>query len=96
MTTETDITQIYKNYDAHKNKSNPILTKYERTLIIGQRAEQLANGADALIEVPDGVYDVREIARLELEKKACPFIIEREIGGEKEYYKLEDLDLRVI
>lgn len=91
---EDDITQIYKNYDISKNKSRKILTKYEKALIIGQRAEQLANGAEPLIEVPDGMYDVRNIAREELKKKACPFIIKRRFGNNFEYFKLEDLDLQ--
>jgi DNA-directed RNA polymerase subunit K/omega len=89
-----DITQIYKNYDPSKNKSSKIMTKYEKTLIIGQRAEQIANGAEPLIEIPEGVYDVREIAREELKQKASPFIIKRRYGNGHEYYKLEDLEIR--
>jgi DNA-directed RNA polymerase subunit K/omega len=89
-----DITQLYKNYDPTKNKSSKIMTKYEKTLIIGQRAEQIANGAEALIEVPDGVYDVRDIAREELNQKKSPFIIKRRYGNSFEYYKVEDLEIR--
>lgn len=91
---DDDITQIYKNYDPSKNKSSKIMTKYEKTLIIGQRSEQLANGAEPLIEIPEGVYDVREIAREELKKKASPFIVKRKYGNTHEYFKLEDLEIR--
>lgn len=89
-----DITQIYKNYNPQNNKSSNIMTKYEKTLIIGQRAEQIANGAEPLIEVPDGVYDIIEIAREELKMKASPFIIKRQYGNTYEYYKIEDLELK--
>lgn len=89
-----DITQIYKNYDPSENKSSRIMTKYEKALIIGQRAEQIANGAEPLIKVPEGVYDVREIAREELANKASPFIVKRRYGNKHEYYKVEDLEIR--
>lgn len=91
---DDDITQIYKNYDPSKNKSSKIMTKYEKTLIIGQRSEQIANGAEPLIEIPEGVYDVREIAREELKQKASPFIVKRKYGKGHEYYKLKDLEIR--
>jgi DNA-directed RNA polymerase subunit K/omega len=89
-----DITQIYKNYNPENNKSSNIMTKYEKTLIIGQRAEQIANGAEPLIDVPDGIYDIVEIARLELNMKASPFIIKRRYGNAYEYYKIEDLEIK--
>ena len=91
-----DITQIYKNYNPEKNKSRNIMTKYEKTLIIGQRAEQIANGAEPLIEVPDGVYDIIEIARQELKMKASPFIVKRRYGNNYEYYKIQDLEINII
>jgi len=89
-----DITQIYKNYDPSKNKSSRIMTKYEKALIIGQRAEQLANGAEPLITVPEGIYDVRSISREELAQKASPFIVKRQYGNGYEYYKVQDLEIR--
>lgn len=89
-----DITQIYKNYDPNKNKSSKMMTKYEKTLIIGQRAEQIANESEPLIEVPEGMYDVKEIAREELKQKASPFIIKRKYGNTYEYYKIEDLQIK--
>lgn len=89
-----DITQIYKNYKPEDNKSSNIMTKYEKTLIIGQRAEQIANGAEPLIEIPEGIYDIIEIARLELKMKASPFIVKRRYGNTYEYYKIEDLEIK--
>jgi DNA-directed RNA polymerase subunit K/omega len=89
-----DITQIYKNYDVKKNVSSHNMTKYEKALILGQRAEQLANGAEPLIKVPDGIYSVIDIAREELAKKATPFILKRRVGHGYEYWKIEDLNIR--
>ena len=90
---EDDITQIYKNYDVTKNVSSQNMTKYEKALIIGQRAEQIANGAEPLIKVPDGVYNVVEIVREELAKKYTPFILKRRVGDHYEYWKIEDLNI---
>lgn len=90
---DDDISQIYKNYDVSKNKSRPRMTKYEKALIIGQRAEQIANGAEPLFDVPDGLYDVRDIAREELRLKAAPFIVKRKFGYNYEYFKVEDLEI---
>jgi len=59
------------------HKSLPILTKYERTRIIGQRAKQINQGARPFIDIPDGVIDGYIIAEMELKEKKIPFIIQR-------------------
>ncbi len=70
----------------------PFLTVYEKTKIIGLRANQLSQGSRAFISVPDYVTDVREIARLELEQKRLPFIVKRPLpNGKYEYWRLADL-----
>ena len=70
----------------------PFLTKYERARIIGLRSNQLAQGAQPFIIVPDHVSDVREIARMELAEKRLPFIIKRPLpDGKYEYWRLQDL-----
>lgn len=77
--------------DEH-HKTYPFLTKYERTRIIGQRANELSLGARAYIQVPEHVTDVREIARMELEQKRLPYIIKRPLpNGQYEYWRLADL-----
>lgn len=74
------------------HKSYPFLNKYESTRIIGFRANQLSQGAQPFIPVPDHVSDVREIARLELAAKRLPFIIKRPMpDGSYEYWRLQDL-----
>lgn len=74
------------------HKSVPYLTLFERTKIIGFRANQLAQGARPLIEVPPHIVDVLEIARLELDQKRLPFILKRPMpDGTYEYWRLADL-----
>jgi DNA-directed RNA polymerase I, II, and III subunit RPABC2 len=74
------------------HRTYPFLTKYERTRIIGQRANELSLGARAYIQVPEHVTDVREIARLELDQKRLPYIVKRPLpNGEYEYWRLSDL-----
>jgi len=74
------------------HRSVPFLTQYERTKIIGMRANQLSQGARPYITVPEHVSDVGEIARLELTERRLPFIISRPMpDGSHEYWRLSDL-----
>jgi DNA-directed RNA polymerase I, II, and III subunit RPABC2 len=76
-----------------KRKTTPQLTKYEKTKILGIRAQQLASGMPALIQVPKDVRDVRKIAELELQQRKIPFIIKRPLPNKGcEYIKIEDLE----
>jgi DNA-directed RNA polymerase I, II, and III subunit RPABC2 len=72
----------------------PFLTKYEKTRILGQRAKQLDDGANAFISVPENIIDGYQIAEMELEEKKIPFIIRRPLpNGNSEYWKIEDLEI---
>ena len=74
------------------HKSPPFLTLYERTKIIGFRANQLSQGARPYIDIPEYVIDVSEIARLELQARRLPFIVRRPMpDGSHEYWRLSDL-----
>uniref|UniRef100_A0A6C0HJ80 Uncharacterized protein n=1 Tax=viral metagenome TaxID=1070528 RepID=A0A6C0HJ80_9ZZZZ len=74
------------------HRTYPFLTIYERTKIIGLRANQISRGAVPFITVPPQVTDVKDIARLELEQKRLPFIIKRPLpNGTFEYWRLSDL-----
>ena len=75
-----------------KHKGVPYLTLFEKTKIIGFRANQLAQGARPLVELPEYMTDVLEIARLELEQKRLPYILKRPFpDGSYEYIRLADL-----
>jgi DNA-directed RNA polymerase subunit K/omega len=74
------------------HRTYPFLTNFEKTKIIGLRANQLSKGSVAFIAVPKHITDVRDIARLELEQKRLPYIVKRPLpNGQFEYWRLSDL-----
>ena len=76
------------------HRTLPIMTKYEKTRILGQRAKQLETGAKAFIDIPNGVYRGITIAEMELKEKKIPFIIRRPLPNNGfEYWKVEDLEI---
>ena len=76
------------------HKTLPLLTKYERTRVLGQRAKQINDGAMPFVKVPEGVIDGYIIALKELEEKKIPFIIRRPLPNRgSEYWHLEDLQI---
>jgi DNA-directed RNA polymerase I, II, and III subunit RPABC2 len=76
------------------HKTIPWLTKYERARVLGIRAKQLNNGADAYVQVPSSMISGYKIAIEELKEKKIPFIIRRPIpNGGTEYWRLPDLEL---
>lgn len=81
------------DHDADANhKSVPFVTQFEKTKIIGFRANQLAQGARPFVDVPKDVIDVVEIARLEFEQRRLPHILKRPMpDGTYEYWRLADL-----
>ncbi len=78
-----------------KHTSPPFLTVYERTKILGTRANQIADGARSFINpaaIPAHITNPLDIAKLELEQRLLPFIIERPMpDGTFEYWRLSDL-----
>ena len=54
------------------------LTRFERARLVGARALQLAMGAPPLIELPKGIFEPLDIARLEFKKGVVPLIVIRE------------------
>jgi DNA-directed RNA polymerase I, II, and III subunit RPABC2 len=74
------------------HRTYPFLTNFERTKIIGLRANQISRGSVPFVSVPKHITDVRDIARLELEQKRLPYIIKRPLpDGTFEYWRLSDL-----
>lgn len=88
-----DYREVMTNYQELKKtyKTKPILTKYEKTKIIGIRAQQIASGAKPLIDVPNYLTNSIDIAELELTKRKTPFIVKKKFGNSFEYWKIEDL-----
>jgi len=76
------------------HRTIPILTKYERTRVLGQRAKQINAGSKPFVKVPENIIDGYLIAEIELSQKRIPFIIRRPFpGGGCEYWNIKDLEL---
>ena len=76
------------------HKTLPILSRYEKARILGERAEQINSGAQPFIEVETSMIDGYLIAMKELEQKKIPFIIQRPLpNGGCEYWRLSDLEI---
>jgi DNA-directed RNA polymerase I, II, and III subunit RPABC2 len=75
------------------HKTLPILSKYERTKILGQRAKQIEDGDTPYITI-NNIVDPTIIALMELEEQKIPFIIRRPLpNGKSEYWNLNDLQI---
>ena len=89
------LNNLKSNYDPKKNKTSKLLSKYEKTRIIGIRMQQLAQGCSSYIDksiLEDTSYT--SIATEELLQKKLPFIVKRTLpNGEYEYWKLDDMDI---
>ena len=88
-----DINDIMKNYKKNKKtyQTPPSLTKYERTKVLSERANQINYGSNILIEDADKYSNAYDIAVAELNQKLIPFILKRPYGNGFEYWKLNDL-----
>lgn len=88
------IRNIHGIIDDDFHKTIPVLTKYEKARVIGQRASMIENGSKLFIYVDPSIIDSSVIAEMELNAKKIPFIIKRPIpNGVFEYWKLSDLEL---
>jgi DNA-directed RNA polymerase subunit K/omega len=93
MNTIEDFSDIISKYDPKKNKTQNMLTKYEKVKIIGVRIEQLQRGAQPNIPIDiNKPFNPREIAHEELRQNKLPMMICRKLpDGEKEYWRLNDM-----
>lgn len=73
-----------------------IMTIYEKTSIIGMRAEQLSHGAPSTLqpEILEKMKSVLDIARKEFELRVIPMAIIRTMpNGEKKYLDPEQMEV---
>ena len=93
-----ELCKITRNKDGiivdELHKTMPLLTKYEKTKILGMRVKQLNSGTNPYVTTNEKIIDNYLIAQMELEQKKLPFIIQRPLPNNNfEYWKLQDLDL---
>jgi DNA-directed RNA polymerase subunit K/omega len=76
------------------HKTMPIVSRYEKARVLGERAKQLNAGAEPFVEIDETMIDGYMIALKEFEEKKIPFIIQRPLpNGACEYWKLRDLEI---
>ena len=54
-------------------------TRFEKARIIGARSLQVSLGAPVLIDIPEGMIDPVEIARLEYDRGVLPITVKRDM-----------------
>ena len=93
-----ELCKVLRNKDGiivdELHKTIPLLTKYEKTKILGMRLKQLNSGCNPYISINEKIIDNNIIVVMELEQKVLPFIIQRPLPNNTfEYWKLQDLDI---
>ena len=90
--------KIKRNENGIINDENhttiPIMTRYEKSKIIGLRAKQINSGGELFIKAPANIIDGITLATMELKEKKIPFVIRRPLpNGKNEYWDINDLDI---
>ncbi|CAI2366840.1 unnamed protein product [Moneuplotes crassus] len=74
-----------------KRRSQPYLTKYEKTRIIGSRAEQIGRDGPFMMEHNEGL-NALEMAEVELYFRKVPFVVKRKMPNQRiELWRIEEL-----
>lgn len=69
----------------------PYLTKYEKTILIGSRAQQLNKGAIPMVQV-NNLKKTVDIAEKELKERKIPLLVRRYLpNGEYEDWRIDEL-----
>lgn len=90
----TIVRDEYGNIVDPFHKTLPIVTRYEKARVLGERAKQIDAGAPIFVEIEESLIDGYLIATREFEAKKIPFIIQRPLpDGGCEYWRLSDLEI---
>ncbi|ARF09493.1 DNA-directed RNA polymerase subunit 6 [Indivirus ILV1] len=74
-----------------KRITKPILYKYERVRLLGDRTQQLTLGAKPMIKNIEGLT-MKQIAEVEIQENVIPLIIQRPLpNGKKERWYINEL-----
>uniref|UniRef100_A0A6C0IVK2 Uncharacterized protein n=1 Tax=viral metagenome TaxID=1070528 RepID=A0A6C0IVK2_9ZZZZ len=82
----------YNKYYQKKKLLDYKLTKFEKTKLLGIRAQMLAMGSVALVDLDKNISSVKDIANIEFKEKKIPLLIRRYFtNGDYEDWRLEEL-----
>jgi DNA-directed RNA polymerase subunit K/omega len=82
----------YEEYYTKNKKTQPFITKYEKTKLLGVRAQMLASGSPAMVFVPSHITNTLDIAEMEYKEKKIPLLIRRNLPNKQfEDWRLKDL-----
>jgi len=85
---------IYQEINKNDKISYPIMTKYEKTKIIGIAAQQIQSGRQPSLSIPNNLTNPLDIAEYELMNKKTPFILKRKLPNNTfEYYSINQLTI---
>ena len=86
-----ELKATYQSMIHRDRKTIPILSKYEKTRVVGERAIQISMGSPPLVEVGNLENPV-DIAEKELREKKIPYIIKRVLpNGLIELWRVDEL-----
>jgi len=87
-----DFKEEEKIYSTNKRITKNFLTKYEKTRILGIRAQMISSGAMPSIKLPkQQILNAFDIAKLELKEKKIPLLIRRQLpNGQYEDWKIKE------
>jgi DNA-directed RNA polymerase I, II, and III subunit RPABC2 len=87
-----DFKEEEKIYSTNKRITKNILTKYEKTRILGIRAQMIASGSLPSIKLPKHrIINAFDIAKLELKEKKIPLLVRRQLpSGQYEDWKIKE------
>ena len=91
---EDDIEIPVKSIKNTERITKPVLTKYERVRILGERAKQISLGAKPMLLGIENM-NPKDIARLELERGVMPLIIEKPLpDGTVDQWRVSELRIQ--
>lgn len=91
---QSNFNELVASYNPLNNSSKNIMTKYERTSIVGVRMEQLAYGAPSTLSIEQlkKYNNIKDIANEELNQKKIPFMLLRTLPNKsQEYWRISDM-----
>jgi DNA-directed RNA polymerase I, II, and III subunit RPABC2 len=93
-----EVLPAYRDEKAEERLTLPYFTKYEYTVLLGIRTQQLADGAKPLVDIKDLQKSdprfLHKVAEKEIVEQKLPFIVNRRMpSGKSEKWLASELSL---